>query len=126
MFLVDQVCSNCVYFTENISWFLDFHLQPLEQRVRCFINDTNDLLKQLCDIPPFQIIFYLHSVDIVGLNPNIPHEDGLTALTITLDKRKDGAEKVKHICHTKTKVYENFVKTGRSDMTKRSLLELLV
>ena len=33
------VISNCGYFTENISSFVDYHLQPL---VKSFIKDWND------------------------------------------------------------------------------------
>ena len=36
------VTSNCGYYTENISAFLDFHLQPLAQAVKSYIKDTND------------------------------------------------------------------------------------
>ena len=36
------VVSNCGYYMENISAFLDFHLQPLAQPVKSYIKDTND------------------------------------------------------------------------------------
>ena len=36
------VISNSGYFTENISAFLDFHLQPLAKLVKSYIKDTND------------------------------------------------------------------------------------
>ena len=32
------VISNSSYFTENISFFLDFHLKPLAQKVKCYIR----------------------------------------------------------------------------------------
>ena len=35
------VISNCGYFTENISEFLDHHLQPLAKSVASYIKDTN-------------------------------------------------------------------------------------
>ena len=41
------VISNCGYYTENISVFLDFHLQPLVQAVKSYIKDTNDFLNKL-------------------------------------------------------------------------------
>ena len=34
------VTSNCSYYTENISTFLDFDLQPLAQAVKSYIKDT--------------------------------------------------------------------------------------
>ena len=30
---------NCRYYTENISAYLDFHLQPLAQAVKSYIKD---------------------------------------------------------------------------------------
>ena len=39
------VISNCNYYTENISSFLDFHLQPLARGVKSYIKDTNHFLK---------------------------------------------------------------------------------
>ena len=36
------VISNCGFYTENISAFLDFHLQPLTREVKSYIKDTND------------------------------------------------------------------------------------
>ena len=35
------VISNSGYYTENISSFLDHHLQPLAQAVKSYIKDTN-------------------------------------------------------------------------------------
>ena len=34
------VISNCGYYTENISSFLDFHLQPLARKVKLKIQMT--------------------------------------------------------------------------------------
>ena len=39
------VISNCGFYTENISAFLDFHLQPLTREVKSYIKGTNDFLK---------------------------------------------------------------------------------
>ena len=39
------VISNCGFFTENISAFLDHHLQPLAKKVQSYIKDTNHFLK---------------------------------------------------------------------------------
>ena len=41
-----RVISNCSYHTEYISAFLDFHLQPLAQAVKLYIEDTNDFLNK--------------------------------------------------------------------------------
>ena len=42
-----SVISNCGYYTENISSFLDYHLQPLAQKVKSYIKDTNHFLSKL-------------------------------------------------------------------------------
>ena len=34
------VISNCGFHTENISSFLDYHLQPLAQKVKSHTKDT--------------------------------------------------------------------------------------
>ena len=79
------VISNCGYYTQNISVFLDFHLQPLAQAVRSYIKDTNDFLNKLCSLPKLPDNIILCTVDVVGLYPNIPHEEGLSALRKRLD-----------------------------------------
>ena len=40
------VISNCGFYTENISSFLDHHLQLKAQKVNSFIKDTNHLLQK--------------------------------------------------------------------------------
>ena len=44
------VSSNCGYCTENISSFLDYHLQPLAKKVKSYIKDTNYFLKKLQEL----------------------------------------------------------------------------
>ena len=41
------VISNCGFYTENISSFLDHHLQPIAQKVNSFIKDTNHFLQKI-------------------------------------------------------------------------------
>ena len=83
------VISNSSFFTENISAFLDHHLQPLSQQVKSYVKDTNDFLKKLRDLQNLPKDFLLCTVDVVGLYPNIPHDEGLEALRSALDSRKD-------------------------------------
>ena len=83
------VISNCNYHTENISSFLDFHLQPLARGVKSYIKDTNHFLKKLRSLPNLPDDIILCTVDVVGLYPNIPHEDGLYALRKRLDLRQE-------------------------------------
>ena len=83
------VISNCGYYTENISSFLDFHLQSLAREVKSYIKDTNDFLKKLRSLPNLPDDIILCTVDVVGLYPNIPHEEGLSALRKRLDLRQE-------------------------------------
>ena len=72
--------SNSGYYTENISSFLEFYLKPFAQKVKSYIKDTKDPLPD--DIIPC-------TIDVVGLYPNIPHDEGLIALRKSLESRED-------------------------------------
>ena len=74
---------------ENMSAFLNFHLQPLAQAMKSDIKDTNDFLNKLRSLPKLPGNIILCTVDAVGLYPNIPHEEGLSALRKRLDNRMD-------------------------------------
>ena len=81
------VISNCGFYTENISSFLDYHLQPLVQKVKSYIKDTIHFLnkiKKLGSLPDGAI---LCTIDAVGLYPNIPHEEGIASLRKFLETR---------------------------------------
>ena len=58
------VISNSGYFTENISAFLDYHLQPLAKEVKSYIKDTNDFLKKLRSLPDLPDDAILCTVDV--------------------------------------------------------------
>ena len=76
------VISNSGFYTENISAFLDFHLKP-------YIKDTNDFLRKLQNLPKLPDDVILCTIDVVGLYPNIPNEEGLLFLKKALDKRRN-------------------------------------
>ena len=81
------VCSNWEYYIENISSFLVFHLQPIAKKVKSYIKDTNDFLKKLRSFTNLSGIILLCAMDVVGLYPNIPHDEGLSALRKRLGER---------------------------------------
>ena len=87
--LGQPVISNSGYYTENISAFLEFHLKPLAQKVKSYIKDTNDFLGKITSLPPLPDDIVLCTIDLVGLYPNIPHDEGLIALTKSLESRED-------------------------------------
>ena len=74
---------------ENISAFLDFHLQPLAQAVKSYFKDTNDFLNKLHSLPKLPGNIILCTVDVVDLYPNILHEEGLSSLMKRLDNQME-------------------------------------
>ena len=99
--------SNCGYYTENISTLLDFHLQPLAQAVKSYIKDTNDFLNKLRSLPKLPDNIILCTVDVVGLYPNIPHEEGLSALRKRLDNRMEKYISSDTLCNVAEVVIKN-------------------
>ena len=83
------VISSSSHFTENSSSSIDFRLKPLAQKVKSYIQDTNDFLKKIANLPPLPDDLILCTIDVVGLYPNIPHEEELMAIRNALDTRKD-------------------------------------
>ena len=74
---------------ENISAFLDFHLQPLAQAVKSYFKDTNDFLNKLHSLPKLPGNIILCTVDLVDLYPNILHEESLSSLMKRLDNQME-------------------------------------
>ena len=67
------VISNSSYFGENISSFFDFHLILLAQKVKSYIQDTNDFFKMIENLPPLPDDLILCTIDAVGIYRNITH-----------------------------------------------------
>ena len=74
------VISNCGVYNENISSFLDFHLQSLAQKVKSYIKDTNHFLRKIKELGQLPERTILCTIDVVGLDPNVPHDEGLAFL----------------------------------------------
>ena len=83
------VISNCGFYTENISSFLDHHLQPIAQKVNSFIKDTNHFLQKIKSLGQLPEGAILWTIDFVGSYPNIPHEEGLASCGKFLDARAE-------------------------------------
>ena len=60
------VISNCGFYTENISSFLDHHLQPIAQKVNSFIKDTNHFLRKIKSLFQLPEGAILCTIDAVG------------------------------------------------------------
>ena len=83
------VISNSGYYTENISAFLEFHLKPLAQKVKSYIKDTNDFLREIAGLLLLPDDIILCTIDVVGLYPNMLHYEGLIGLRKSLESRED-------------------------------------
>ena len=83
------VISNCGFYTENIFSFLDHHLQPIAQKVNSFLKDTNHFLRKIKSLGQLPKGAILCTIDVVGLCPNIPYEEGLASLRKFLDVRTE-------------------------------------
>ena len=83
------VISNCGFYTENISSFLDHHLQPIIQKVNAFIKDTDHFLRKIKSLGQLPEGATLCTIDVVGLYPNIRNEEGLASLRRFLDSKTE-------------------------------------
>ena len=72
------VISNCGFYTENISSFLDHHLRPVPQKVNSFIKDINHFLRKIMSLGQLPEGAIFCTIDVVGLYPSIPHGEGLS------------------------------------------------
>ena len=63
-----------------------FPFETVGTKRKFYIDDTNDVLKQIENPPYLTDDFVLCTIDIVSLYPYIPHEEGL--LTISKGKKK--------------------------------------
>ena len=78
------VISNCGFYTENISSFLDHYLQYIAQKVNSFIKKTQTIF---CG--KLKVWAILLNIDIIGLYPNTPYAEGLASFRMLLDARKE-------------------------------------
>ena len=68
---------------------MNHHLEPLAQRVKSYIKDTNHFLKRIKKIGKLPEGAILCTMDVVGLYPNIPHGEGLASLYKFLETREN-------------------------------------
>ena len=73
------IVSACNSYTDNISKYVDYILQPYMKTLPSFIKDTTDFLQKLKQIPKLSTNALLVTLDVSSLYTNIPHEDGIDA-----------------------------------------------
>ena len=115
-----SVISNCGYYTKDLSAFLDFHLQPLAQTVKSYIKDTNEFLNKLRSVPKFPDNIILCTVAVVGLYPNIPHEEGLSTLRKQLNNRIEKYISSDTLCDlAEVELKNNILKFGKKTLKQK-------
>ena len=77
------------------------------QAINSYIKDTNDFPNKLCSLPKLPVYIILCTVDVVGLYPNIPHEEGLSALRKRLDNRMENYISSATLCDLAEDVLKN-------------------
>ena len=85
------VISGCNTPTEKISAFVDHQLKPLVPQISSYVKDTNDFLNKLKGMDRFPEGAILVTIDVVGLYPHIPHNEGLEAIRKSLNTRTNQA-----------------------------------
>ena len=84
IYIYTHIYTHTHIYIYVISAFLEFHLKPLAQKVKSYIKDTNDFLRKVASFHPLPGDIILCTIDIVGLYPNIPHDEGFIALRKSL------------------------------------------
>ena len=109
-------------------------MQPLVQRVKSYIKDTNHFLNKIKKIGKLPEGAILCTMDVVGLYPNIPHGEGLASLYKFLETRENKqissdtlaelAEIVLKIIYLNFQKYINYINFQKlSDKNVEPLLE---
>ena len=92
----------------------------MAQAVKLYIKDTNDFLNKLRSLPKLPDNIILCTVDVVGLYPNIPHEEGLSALRKRLDNRMEKYISSDTLCDLAEVVLKNnFLKFCKKTLKKK-------
>ena len=83
-----SVISNCWAPTEEVSEFLDSHMQPIMRKGWYYIKDSQDFINKSQKLGKIPYNGILVTADVVSLYPSISHDVGLRALIEALDKRE--------------------------------------
>ena len=71
---------NCSYCAENISSYLDYHLQPLDEKMKTYIKDANYLLNKVKRFGKIYPGVFLCTINVVDIYPNISNNEVLDSL----------------------------------------------
>ena len=71
--------------TEKISQFVDHFLNPISKKVKSYVQDTNDFIRQISSFTELPEGRMLVTMDVTSLYTNIPNREGLRARMRALD-----------------------------------------
>ena len=89
------VVSSIGCHTENISKYVDYHLQPLNRALPSYIQDSTDFLKKLDSLPeelPPETIMV--TMDVRALYTNVPNNEGIDAVKQFLRTRNRPGDEI--------------------------------
>ena len=113
------VISNNGTATENISAFLDFHLNNIVSTIPHILEDTRDFLQRLNQIRDIPGNALLVSFDMVSLYPHIPHKEGVEIKRRFLDKRENQSVSSENLCKLANIVLKhNYLELGKDIIIK--------
>ena len=82
------VISSVNCHTSRISEFVDYYLQPEVKKLKSYVKDTTDFIKEIEAIDHVSDDSYLVSLDVCSLYTNILHKEEIEAFKQKLKKSK--------------------------------------
>ena len=122
------VISGCNTPTEKISSFVDYHLRPIVPNINSHIKDTNDFLRKLKNIDTVPEGAILCTVDVVGLYPHIPHDEGIEAVKealLTWDSNVENGRKLGDLKNDLVEFTEIVLKNNNFEFDERHFVQKL-
>ena len=122
------VISGCNTPTEKISSFVDYHLRPIVPTINSYIKDTNDFLRKLKNIDTVPEGAILCTVDVVGLYPHIPHDEGIEAVKealLTWDSNVENGRKLGDLKNDLVEFTEIVLKNNNFEFDERHFVQKL-
>ena len=83
------VVSNCGTRKERISEFVDYHNNPIVKCLPSVFVDTFEFLRRLENVGYIPETAIFRTIDVVGLYPHIPHDEGLDSMRKILEEFRD-------------------------------------
>ena len=79
------VVSSLNCYTNTISKYIDFHLQPIVKNIPSYVRDTTDFLQKLDKVKHVPNDCLLVTLDVKSLYTNIPNNEGIKAVREAYD-----------------------------------------